>query len=200
MKLLSRLPTLRPGAIRWLTIIALLLTLCALAISLQFVLRTTGGTLFLFSTVAPALVFIAIAIYAGVTLHEYHRAHKLFNIERHPSGQLIFRQGDRGDCAYFIRTGEVEVLDEKDGSVLARLGAGEYFGEMALLSSKPRNATIRTAAPVELAVLGKRNFLSMLRLLPSTEETILSTVRERALKRGGGAETEGGTGQGSHSD
>ena len=190
MNVLSRLPILGAGAIRWLTIAALLLTLGALLIALQFVLRTTGGTLFLFSTFAPMLVFIAVAIYAGVTLHEYHRAHKLFNIERYKSGQLIFRQGDPGDCAYFIRSGEVEVADEENGSVLARLGAGEYFGEMALLSNKPRNATVRTTAPVELAVLGKRNFLSMIQLLPSTEEAIMGTVRERAMKRDGGASAE----------
>jgi len=183
MSVLSRLPTLGAGAVRWLTIAALFLTLLALLIALQFVLRTTGGTLFLFSTFAPTLVLIAITIYAGVTLHEYHRAHKLFDVERYQTGQLVFRQNDPGDCAYFIRSGEVEVVREEDGKVLARLGAGEYFGEMALLSNKPRNATVRTAAPVELAVLGKKNFLNMLHILPATEEAILSTVRSRAMKR-----------------
>jgi hypothetical protein len=187
MNVLGRLPTLGSGAIRWLTIAALSLTLLALLISLQFVLRTTGGTLFLFSTLAPMLVFVAITIYAGVTLHEYHRAHKLFEIERFQPGQYVFRQGDAGDCAYFIRSGEVEVVVEEDGRVLARLGAGEYFGEMALLSNRPRNATVRTVAPVELAVLGKKNFLNMVRLLPSAEQAILSTVKARAMERGGEA-------------
>lgn len=194
MNVLSRLPTLGAGAIRWLIISALLLTLLALLIALQFVLRTTGGTLFLFSTLAPTLVLLAIAIYAGVTLHEYHRAHKLFDIQRFQPGQLVFRQGDPGDCAYFIRSGEVEVLGEEDGGVLARLGVGEYFGEMALLSNKPRNATVRTTATVELAVLGKKNFLNMLRLLPSTEEAILSTVRARAMGRDGEAAAPSGRG------
>jgi len=54
---------------------------------------------------------------------------------------------------------------------------------MALISNATRNATVRTVSTAELAVLGKRNFLNMMRLLPETEETILSTVRQRATSR-----------------
>jgi voltage-gated potassium channel len=127
-------------------------------------------------------VFAAIAIFAGLTLHEYHQSHKLFGIERCEAGKVIFRQGDTGDCVYFIRQGEVEVVREENGAVLATLQAGQYFGEMALLSNKPRNATVRTLTTVELAVLGKENFLSMLTLLPEAEEAILTTVHKRAMQ------------------
>ena len=65
--------------------------------------------------------------------------------------------------------------------MLATLGPGEHFGEMALLGDAPRNATVRTISAVELAVLGKDNFLHMLTLVPATEEAVLATVRERAL-------------------
>jgi len=162
---------------------ALLLTLVALLITLQFVIKTTGGTLFLFSTIAPLLVLLSIAILTGVTAYEYHQSHKLFSIERFPAQHTIFRQGDDGDCAYFVRKGEVEVIGEEDGKVVARLGPGKYFGEMSLISNAPRNATVRTSGPAELAVLGKRNFLKMMELLPETEEAVLSTVQKRAIER-----------------
>lgn len=169
-------------ATRRLYIAALLATLAALLLSLQFVLRTTGGTLFVFTTAVPALIFVGMAIVLAVFVRDYLKRHRLFDVESHPAGQVIFRQGDPGDCAYFIRQGEVEVVGDGDGKVIARLGLGEYFGEMALLSGSPRNATVRAATPVELAVLGKQNFIELLRAMPETEEAVLQRVRERALR------------------
>jgi hypothetical protein len=169
--------------IRTMTIAALVLTALALLLELQFVMHTTGGTVFLFSTLGPALVLVAIALVGTAIVIEYRQTHKLFISERFDAGQTVFRQGDDGDCAYFIRIGEVEVVDESTGAVLASLHSGQYFGEMALIADAPRNATVRAITPVELAVLGKRNFIDMMKLLPVTEESILGTVRTRALSR-----------------
>ncbi len=170
-------------SLRGMTIAALILTGLALLVELQFVLHTSGGTVFLFSMLAPALVLVAIALLGTALFIEYRQAHKLFITERFDAGQTVFRQGDHGECAYFIRSGEVEVVDESTGSILARLHDGQYFGEMALITNAPRNATVRASSSVELAVLGKRNFIDMMKLLPVTEESILSTVRSRALGR-----------------
>lgn len=163
-------------------IVALGLTLVALVVALEFVRHTTGGTLFLFTTVSPTLVIVSIVILLRAFIQDYRHRHKLFAVERYDAGATILREGDVGDCAYFIRKGQVEVIREKDGAVLATRGPGEYFGEMALLSNAPRSATVRATAPTELAVLGKQNFLDMIRLMPATEEAILNTVRERAME------------------
>jgi CRP-like cAMP-binding protein len=168
--------------IRRLTLTSLLLTLVAMLLGLLFLLRTSGGTLFLFSTIAPLLVLAAITIVVGVAIYEYHQSHKLFVIERYPAERIIFRQGEEGDCAYFIREGQVEVVDEESGQVLVTLQAGDYFGEMALIANAPRSATIRTVSSVEVAVLGKQNFLNMMKLLPTTEGAILNTVRTRVMR------------------
>ncbi|HEY2930953.1 MAG TPA: cyclic nucleotide-binding domain-containing protein [Acidobacteriota bacterium] len=171
---------------RWLTV-ALLLTLLALGMGLQFELNTTGGTLFVFATFAPVLVILSIAIIAGALFHEFRQQHRLFEYERYSPGDVIVRQGDLGDCAYFIRSGEVEVVRQRDGesdeAVVARLGKGEYFGETALLTNEPRNATIRAVTEAEVAALGKRNFLALVSVLPATQEDILKTVRQRAMKK-----------------
>jgi CRP-like cAMP-binding protein len=163
-----------------LSIVSLCLTLVAMLCGLLFVHRTTGGTLFLFSFVAPIFVISAISVFVVIQILEFRQRHKLFLIETFPAGRTVFRQGDPADSAYFIRSGEVEVIDEESGSVIRSLGRGEYFGEIALIADAPRSATIRTVSTVELAVLGKRNFLNMMRLLPTTEESILQTVQERA--------------------
>ncbi|MEA5445370.1 EAL domain-containing protein [Gammaproteobacteria bacterium AB-CW1] len=59
------------------------------------------------------------------------------------AGQEIFAQGDRGDRAYFIDRGAVEISTDKAGRkvVLARLGSGELFGELALINQQTRSAT-----------------------------------------------------------
>jgi signal-transduction protein with cAMP-binding, CBS, and nucleotidyltransferase domain len=164
---------------RRLRIASLVLTLVALMIALLFVYRTTGGTLFLFSTFAPLLVITSIMIFLWTEVSEFRRAHKLFFIEHYPAGATIFRQGDPADCAYFIRKGAVAVVNEETLAEVTELSAGDYFGEIALVTDQPRTATIRTISPVEVAVLGKENFLNMMRLLPVAEQEILSTVHDR---------------------
>jgi hypothetical protein len=176
----------RPGpprpsrTIRILSVVSLGFTLAAMLSGLLFVHRTTGGTLFLFSFLAPILVLVAIAIFVVIQILEFRQRHKLFVIETFPAGSTVFRQGDPADSAYFIRSGEVEVIDEATDSVIRTLGSGDYFGEIALIADAPRSATIRAASTVEAAVLSKRNFLNMMRLMPATEEAILQTVQERA--------------------
>lgn len=166
-------------------IVAQLLTLLAFIFGLRFLKHTTGGTLFMFATVAPVLVTVASVILIIVIVREFRRRHSLFEFETYTPGQVIFRQGDEGDRAYFIHNGEVEVVREENGSekVLARLAKDHYFGEMALLGNQPRNATVRAVTDVRVAVLGKRNFLLMLSVLPSTEKDIMQTVHQRALQQ-----------------
>ena len=65
--------------------------------------------------------------------------------EKYRKGQVVFRQGDLGDCMYFIRWGSVGVFanyGEKNEKKLAELRAGDYFGEMELLDHASRSATV----------------------------------------------------------
>jgi hypothetical protein len=168
-----------------LEIAALCLSAIALIITVVFVWHTTGGTLFVFTIAAPVMVLAATLIVACTTVREFNQAHRLFAVERRDAGEVIFRQGDPGDGAYFIRRGRVEVIDSTRDRVVATLGPGDYFGEMALLGDQARNATVKTLSDCELAVLGKQNFLQMVSLLPTTREAVIATVRERAMRNSG---------------
>jgi serine/threonine-protein kinase len=67
-------------------------------------------------------------------------------------GDMILRQGERGDTAYIIESGRVEVLSDRDGQLVRVhvLGAGEVFGEIAILAETTRTATIRAIEPTTL--------------------------------------------------
>ncbi|MGH9711718.1 MAG: cyclic nucleotide-binding domain-containing protein [Candidatus Acidiferrales bacterium] len=178
---------LNPVSTRVLLITGQLLALLVFLLALQFLKHTTGGTLFMFSTIGPVLALLAAISVFGVALYRFLRRHSLFAIEEFGPGEVIFQQGEEGDCAYFIHGGEVEVVRQEDGAeqVIAKLSRGQYFGEMSLISDAPRNATVRSVSPVRLAVLGKENFLSMLSLIPHTKEDIMKTVNARAMKKAG---------------
>jgi CRP-like cAMP-binding protein len=172
------------GPSRWPALCAQILTLAALALGMEFVLNTNGGTLFLFSSVGSGLVALSCAIVAVLAFVRFRRRHSLFQPSVFAPGEIVFSQGEAGDCMYFIQSGTVEVVRTEQGSesVVAVLSAGQYFGETALLTSQPRNATVRAQTAARLAALGKQNFLAMLKLMPSTREDVLKTVQERAMR------------------
>lgn len=165
-----------------LLIAAQVLALAALALGLNFLIRTTGGTLFLFASVAPLLMLAGIAILVTVGISEYSQRHRIFDVKTYAPGDVIIRQGEPGLCAYFIQSGEVQVIrsEHNQDQVVATLRNDEYFGEMALLSDEPRNATVRAVKETRVAALGKENFVKLLAVLPQTRESVLQTVQARA--------------------
>jgi CRP/FNR family cyclic AMP-dependent transcriptional regulator len=78
-------------------------------------------------------------------------------------GEVLFREGEAGDTMYVIQSGTVRITKSVKGEekTLAILGAGEFFGEMAILNAKPRNATAIVQEPASVLVLGARTFEQM---------------------------------------
>ena len=97
--------------------------------------------------------------------------------EHFEAGETIFEQGDVGDRLYVIRKGEVEVL--RDGAHVALLRAGDYFGEMALLSSAPRNATVRAATPADILTVNKGDFTKLLAGFPEFRSGLADLASRR---------------------
>ncbi len=170
-----------PRGVLW-VILAHLLVLIAMGLGLVFVFRTTGGTLFLFSAAAPLLILISVGILSWRAIVSLRRRHSIFEYQTISPGEIVYREGDPADCVYFIEKGEVEVsrshYGQKDG--IATLRAGDYFGEMSVLSDRPnRNATVRAITEAKIAALGKENFLRMMFTVPSVRDTILQTAHGR---------------------
>ena len=83
----------------------------------------------------------------------------------YPPGAVLFREGEQGDEMYVVQSGEVEIsrnLRDED-TVIAVVGAGEFFGEMAIVNNRPRSATATVKAEARLLVIDGRTFEAMLR-------------------------------------
>ena len=76
------------------------------------------------------------------------------------ASKLIFLEGDNGDEAYRVIEGLVEIYIQRDGQklILGRLGAGETFGEMAMIESRPRSATARALEHTIVEVIERQDF------------------------------------------
>jgi len=99
-------------------------------------------------------------------------------------GQIIIRQGDSGDKFYLITRGEVEVVKElgNQESLLARLGSGQFFGEIELIYGRKRSATVRAGAGgVEVVAINKATFDKLRATSPETSDEISRIVDSRRL-------------------
>ena len=96
-------------------------------------------------------------------------------------GEVIFRQGDTGNCMFVIQHGEVEAIAEADGREfrLRTMGPNEFFGEMALFEEETRTATIRTTKPTRILSIDKKNFLGGIHEDPSLAFRIVQTMSHR---------------------
>lgn len=100
-----------------------------------------------------------------------------FQIERVAAGQDVIREGDAGDRFYIVVRGIAEV--HRDGEVLATLQDGDHFGELALINSAPRNASVSTVAASVFATLQRADFLELLDRDPELARMIAETARGR---------------------
>ncbi|HUT79050.1 MAG TPA: cyclic nucleotide-binding domain-containing protein [Polyangia bacterium] len=95
-------------------------------------------------------------------------------------GEYVFRKGDPGHHMYFIISGAVEIRADDPKEVFATLGPGTYFGEMALLSSAPRNANAFAAEYCDMYTLDKAAFEHLIARHPEMAEKVRALAQERA--------------------
>lgn len=96
---------------------------------------------------------------------------------RYAAGDVIFGEGDKGDAMYVVRTGEITV--ERDGRIMETLGAGDIFGEMALIDGAPRSATARAKTDCEVAPINEKTFLFLVHETPFFAIAVMRTLAGR---------------------
>lgn len=87
---------------------------------------------------------------------------ELLHEREYQAGEVVFDEGEEGQAIYIILAGEVLIRREGQAEPIARLGAGSFFGELALLDNAPRMAQARAATGCRLAVFFRDDFLGLL--------------------------------------
>ena len=93
------------------------------------------------------------------------------------AGKVLARQGGLGREFLLILNGRARV--ERDGKLIARLGHGDFFGEMSLLDGHPRSATVTADTAISLLVIDSRSFGGLLYAIPQLQRKILTGLCER---------------------
>ena len=97
-------------------------------------------------------------------------------------GEYVFREGEVGDRMYIILSGQADVVRQDNGNgelVLAQLGPGEYFGEMALLQKATRNASVRCQQAMNTLSIPKKEFTVLSASLPQLKSSFEQKVEKR---------------------
>lgn len=108
-------------------------------------------------------------------------------VKFYSKGDIIFHEGQPSEHFYILQKGEVEVSIRKNEKrfVIGKLGPGEFFGEMGLLSNDPRSATCKAITSVEVARVSNEDFKKTLKNVHPLIGKIINVLLKR-LKRSNG--------------
>jgi len=118
-----------------------------------------------------------VPLFAGLAKQQLTRVASIADEIDLPEGKVLTRQGERGREFFILLEGEAEV--RRNGRKLATRRAGEFFGEIALISDIPRVATVTATTPVRALVIRDREFRALLERTPAIALDVLTAVAER---------------------
>ena len=102
---------------------------------------------------------------------------RIAEVQEVPEGAVLARTGEPGDRFFVIVDGSARV--EVSPHNQARMGPGSFFGEISLLDGEPRSATVIADTAMRLLVIPRRDFVTLLREVPSLTERMLITLCQR---------------------
>ena len=121
-----------------------------------------------------------VPLFAGLSHREREQVARWADEIDIPSGKHLLDEGRLPHEFFVILDGEVEVTHH--GELLATLGTGDFFGEIALIEHGRRTASVMTSTPATLAVMSASSFDAMRHELPRVAERINEAIRERLAR------------------
>ena len=102
-------------------------------------------------------------------------------LTRFVDGQILFKEGDASDGVFRLLSGSVDVVRELDGDIvlLGTVGVGELIGEMGVVESRPRSATVRATSEVEAEFLKPTEFLDQIASSPQAARELIRRLSQR---------------------
>jgi CRP-like cAMP-binding protein len=119
----------------------------------------------------------ACPLFSGIGAHGLAALAKVATDVSFPAGHVIARQGEIGTGFFVVADGSVKVV--RDGSVLAHLGRGDFFGELSVLDGRPRNAMVTAETATTCVAIASWDFEAALLANPAVTLAILRGVATR---------------------
>lgn len=117
------------------------------------------------------------ALLAGLSDRQLKRLAHHAKVRDLPKDFVVVKRGDKGIGFYVVLSGRVQV--RKGGTVVARLGSGDFFGELALFDDRARSADVVTSEPTTVVVLSRWEFWGFASDQPEILRTILQEMARR---------------------
>jgi len=119
----------------------------------------------------------AVPLFSGLSKDDLELISRLATELQLPAGTELTHEGASGHEFIVVLDGDVEVRRGK--KLIAKLGPGSYFGEIALLDNRPRTATVLAITPVTIEVIGAREFRGLIEEVPELAQKLLTTMAQR---------------------
>jgi CRP-like cAMP-binding protein len=131
-------------------------------------------------------LFAKVPLFKGLSKKQLGQVRNLATRIDVDAGRELTHEGRTGQEFIIVLDGEVEVRRGDD--VVARCGAGDYVGEIALIDDRPRTATVVATTAALLEVIGQREFAGLLSQEPEIAERIRATAAQRLAELDADAE------------
>jgi CRP-like cAMP-binding protein len=138
-------------------------------------------TLKTISTLERILLLREVPMFSGLSPEDLEQIAEIAHEQLYPLHALICREGERGSTLFIIVNGMVEVIKglDKTENIIAVREAGEFVGEMAILESVPRSATLRAKGDVRVLVIEGEAFKTILMDRPEVAISVLRHMSTR---------------------
>jgi CRP/FNR family transcriptional regulator, cyclic AMP receptor protein len=124
-----------------------------------------------------------VPLFSRMGRHELERLGQLTDEIEVGLDQLVTQQGETGQEFFIVLDGRLMVLDGH--TQIATLGPGDFFGEIALIESVPRTATVRAEGIARLMVIGHREFHALMDEFPDVRRAVMDALAERVRQNEG---------------
>jgi CRP/FNR family cyclic AMP-dependent transcriptional regulator len=120
-----------------------------------------------------------VPLFAGCSKRAMNEIAKIADEIDLPAGKELIREGDPGRQFFVLLEGEAEV--RRKGRKVNTLGAGDFFGEISLVTERPTTAAVTLTEPSSALVISRPAFRRMLLAQPGVQLQVLETLAERVL-------------------
>jgi CRP/FNR family transcriptional regulator, cyclic AMP receptor protein len=118
-----------------------------------------------------------VPLFAGLSKKQLGEIARIADELDLPAGKVLIREGERGREFFVLLEGDAEV--RRKGRKLGTSHGGDFFGEIALVSDRPRTATVTATTPLRVLVVTDRAFRELLHDMPQIAVKVLSALAER---------------------